>query len=265
MSSIKPLKDRIPFVYIEHSEVSVKGGSLVSFLGGVEVTVPVGDIAVLLLGPGTRPSHAAMKICADHHAMIEFVGEDGFPVYAVTNPYIARGDRLIAQAEANANPKKRLRVAQHLYNNRFKERINPSVEITTLLGLEGSKSKLLYKTTAEQFGLIGFRRQVGSNDPVNRCISYAANMMYSAATCAIFCAGFTPSIGFLHEGREKPFACDLADTYRFDVTIPIAMKVAREQPENMYREVRKAIKEEVAKRKLLDQLIKDAVAAVGAA
>ncbi len=39
--------------------------------------IPVASTVVLLFGPGTRVTHAAMRTIAENNALVEWVGERG--------------------------------------------------------------------------------------------------------------------------------------------------------------------------------------------
>lgn len=262
---MKPIKNRTPFIYVEKCSLNQKESCLAITQKGETKTIPAEDFAVVMVGPGATITSSAVKLLTQHGVMIQFVGEEGVALYSISDPYLADGKRISAQIEAASNLKKKRRVAAHLYRQRFGEIVAPEVDIASMRGLEGSKSRVLYKKFADEIGVPWVKRDSDSRDIANMSINISAGIMYSVATSAIFCAGFTPSVGFFHDGGDRPFSCDIADRYRFDITIPVAMKVARNNPPDVWREVRRAMRDEIARTGLMDNLIRDAIAAVEAA
>jgi len=59
------MKDRISMLFIQYGQIDVLDGAFVVVDGsGVRTHVPVGSVACLMLEPGTRISHAAIKLAA---------------------------------------------------------------------------------------------------------------------------------------------------------------------------------------------------------
>ena len=64
---IKPisLKERTSIIFLEYGELDVIDGAFVLVdIRGVRVQIPVGGLACIMLEPGTRVSHAAVKLAA---------------------------------------------------------------------------------------------------------------------------------------------------------------------------------------------------------
>jgi len=43
---------------------------------------------------------------------------------------------------------------------------------------------------------------------------------------AILAAGYAPAIGFLHSGKPLSFVYDIADLFKFETVVPVAMEIA---------------------------------------
>jgi CRISPR-associated protein Cas1 len=43
---------------------------------------------------------------------------------------------------------------------------------------------------------------------------------------AILAAGYAPAIGFLHSGKPLSFVYDIADLFKFETVVPVAMQIA---------------------------------------
>jgi len=100
-----PLKERSSLIFLEYGELDVLDGAFVLIdVRGVRVQVPIGGIACIMLEPGTRVSHAAVKLAAQVGCLLTWVGEGGVRLYSTGYPGGARSDRLIYQASIALNP-----------------------------------------------------------------------------------------------------------------------------------------------------------------
>ncbi len=60
-----PLKDRVSMIFLQYGQVDVIDGAFVLIdKTGVRTHIPVGSVACLMLEPGTRVSHAAVRLAA---------------------------------------------------------------------------------------------------------------------------------------------------------------------------------------------------------
>ena len=65
---LKPLmmKDRVSMLFLQYGQIDVRDGAFVLIdEKGVRTHIPVGSVACLMLEPGTRVSHAAIKLAAE--------------------------------------------------------------------------------------------------------------------------------------------------------------------------------------------------------
>lgn len=72
-------EQRISFLYVEHATVNRDGNALTIMDQNGVVHVPATTLAALLLGPGTRITHAGVALLGDSGVSIVWVGEKGRP------------------------------------------------------------------------------------------------------------------------------------------------------------------------------------------
>ena len=85
--------------------------------------------------------------------------------------------------------------------NLWKDKVSHAKNIETLLGVEGSFSKLYFQYFFRFFPPMlhkGKRSKRPALDPVNAILSYVYTMAYHLLTMKLYMAGFEPSIGYLH-------------------------------------------------------------------
>lgn len=94
-----PMKDRVSMIFLEYGNLDVKDGAFVLIdKTGVRTHIPVGSIACIMLEPGTRVSHTAVRLTSEVGTLLIWVGEAGVRLYASGQPGGARSDRLLYQA-----------------------------------------------------------------------------------------------------------------------------------------------------------------------
>ena len=117
-----PMKDRISLLFIQYGQVDVIDGAFVVIdPQGVRTHVPIGSVACLLFEPGTRVSHAAIKLAATVGTLLVWVGEAGVRLYASGQPGGARADWLLYQAKLALDDSLRLKIVRKMYEMRFGE------------------------------------------------------------------------------------------------------------------------------------------------
>lgn len=78
-----PMKDRVSMIFLQYGQVDVKDGAFVLIdKNGVRTHIPVGGLACIMLEPGTRVSHAAIRLAAQVGSLLVWVGEAGVRLYA---------------------------------------------------------------------------------------------------------------------------------------------------------------------------------------
>jgi len=256
-----PMKDRISMIFLQYGQVDVKDGAFVLIdKNGVRTHIPVGSVACIMLEPGTRVSHAAVRLAAQVGTLLVWVGEAGVRVYASGQPGGARSDRLLYQAKLALDDDLRLKVVRKMYALRFGEEPPQRRSVEQLRGIEGARVKATYKLLAKQYGIDwkGRRYDVKdweSGDVTNRCISAATSCLYGITEAAVLAAGYAPAVGFIHTGKPLSFVYDIADLYKFDDIIPMAFKIASQSPTAPDKQVRLACRDIFRDKKILKKII----------
>lgn len=257
-----PIKDRNSMIFIQMGRIDVRDGAFVVIdeVNGERMHIPVGSVACILLEPGTRISHAAVKLASMTGTLLIWVGEAGVRVYSVGQPGGARCERLLYQAKLALDEELRLKVVRKMFELRFKEAAPQRRSVSQLRGIEGARVKKTYQILAQQYGVKWNGRRYcpkdwEKGDTINQCISAATACLYGVTEAAILAAGYAPAIGFLHSGKPLSFVYDIADIIKFDTVVPVAFKIASFAPKAPDKQVRQACREEFRKSKTLKKLI----------
>lgn len=260
---LKPIamKERVSLLFIEKGEIDVLDGAFVVVdKTGIRTHIPVGSIACLMLEPGTRVSHRAAALAARVGTLLVWVGEAGVRLYASGQPGGARSDRLLYQARLALDDHARLKVVRKMYEVRFGEKPPEHRSVEQLRGIEGARVRKMYQLLAKRFGVEWKQRNYdaeewGSGDLPNRCLSSATACLYGITEAAVLAAGYAPAVGFIHTGKPLSFIYDIADLVKFDTVVPVAFKIAAQDPGEPERAVRLACRDSFRETKLLKKLI----------
>lgn len=267
-----PIKNRNSMIFIGKGRIDVNDGAfcVVDEVNGERMLIPVGSLACLLLEPGTRVSHAAVKLAAAVGTLLIWVGEAGVRLYASGQPGGARSDKLLYQAKLALDDNLRLKVVRKMFELRFGEPAPARRSISQLRGIEGARVRKTYALIAKQCGVKWRGRHYDPKDwergdVANQCLSAATACLYGVTEAAILAAGYAPAIGFLHSGKPLSFVYDIADIVKFDTVVPIAFKITAKNPRSPEREVRISCRDIFRSSKLLKNLIPmiEAVLAAG--
>jgi CRISPR-associated protein Cas1 len=261
-----PLKDRVSIAYIEKGNIDVLDGAFVVVdKNGVRTHLPVGGLACLMVEPGARISHAAVALAAHAGTLIVWVGEAGVRLYAAGHPGGARSDRLLWQAKLALSEDARLKIVRRMFELRFGEGAPERRSIDQLRGIEGARIRRLYELIARQNGVTWRGRSYDPNnfeagDIPNRCLSAATACLYGVTEAAILAAGYSPAIGFLHTGHALSFVYDMADLFKFETVVPVAMQIAGRAAQvklegDPVREVRRGCRDAFRRTSLLERII----------
>jgi CRISPR-associated protein Cas1 len=256
-----PMKDRVSMVFVQYGQIDVLDGAFVVIdKNGVRTHVPVGSVACMMLEPGTRISHAAVRLAAQVGTLLVWVGESGVRLYASGQPGGARADRLLYQAKLALDDELRLKVVRRMYELRFGEPAPARRSVEQLRGIEGARVRASYKRLAAQHGVTWHSRNYDRNawdaaDIPNRCLSAATSCLYGIAEAAVLAAGYAPAVGFIHSGKPLSFVYDVADVYKLETVVPLAFAIASKNHAEPERAVRIACRDLFRQRKLLERII----------
>lgn len=260
-----PLRERASILFLERGHIDVDDSAFVLIDAEGRTQIPVAGLTCLMLEPGTRISHAAVKLAAEVGCLIVWCGEAGVRLYAAGEPGGASGRHLLYQARIALDETARLNVVRAMFAHRFGEEAPQRRSVDQLRGMEGARVRETYKRLAAETGVEWRGRsydfkQWRAADAPNQCLSAATACLYGLAEAAILASGYAPQIGFLHSGNPRAFVFDIADLFKFETVVPVAFRVAAEiqrgegegRPESR---VRHACRDAFRKTRLLDDII----------
>lgn len=256
-----PIKARTSMIFVGMGQIDVKDGAFVVIdKNGERMHVTVGSLACIMLEPGTRVSHAAIKLASICGTLLIWVGEAGVRLYSAGQPGGARSDKLLYQAKLALDGELRLKVVRKMFELRFGEEAPQRRSVEQLRGIEGARVRKTYQLLAKQYGVEWHGRRYdpkdwSKGDIINQCISSATSCLYGITEAAILAAGYAPAIGFLHTGKPLSFVYDIADIIKFETVVPVAFEVAAKKTYSPDRDVRIACRESFRKTNILKRLI----------
>ncbi|WAL39142.1 type I-E CRISPR-associated endonuclease Cas1e [Brevibacterium sp. BRM-1] len=227
------------------------------------VHVPTAALSSLLLGPGTRTTHAAMSVLGDSGVTVVWVGERGVRFYACGRP-LAKSSRMAeVQAAVVSNQRRRLQSARKMYALRFPGEDVSGLTMHQLRGREGVRMKRIYTAEAQRTGVQWSRRQYSpddfeAGDDINRALTAASAALYGVAHAAIVSLGCIPSLGVVHSGTDRSFVYDVADLFKAEVSIPAAfdaVQAASDSGDDPAVAVRRLVRDRMVGIRLMPRLV----------
>jgi len=256
------LRDSLTYHYIEHAIVDRKQNAIEYIQESGRTLVPVASISLIMLGPGTSLSHAAMKVLMENGCSVLWVGEDGMRCYGQSLGETRRAYHLIRQAELVCDPAAREHVVRRMYQMRFDELLDQGLSLNQIRGKEGVRVRIAYAQASAKFGVPWHgRRYDRSNwdfgDTINRTLSAANALLNGICHSAILAGGFSPALGFVHTGRMLSFVYDIADLYKTEFSIPAAFETVAESTVNTVSRVRTLCRERFRDAQLMQRILPD--------
>lgn len=250
------------FLHVEHCRVDQEDKAIAVHDADGRIPVPCAMLSLLMLGPGSTITHAAVKVLAESGCMVQWCGEEAVRFYAVGMGETRSAKNLLRQAKAWADAKTRLQVVMQMYRMRFQEQIPDDLTLQELRGREGVRVREAYAQASRATGVPwsgrAYKRdQWRAADPVNRALSCANSCLYGVCHAAIVAAGYSPAIGFVHTGKMLSFVYDIADLYKADVTLPAAFRVVHDGQGEIERRTRQACRDAFREARLLERVIPD--------
>lgn len=261
-------RDSLSFLYIEHAVID-RHENAIAIHGAEGMTpVPAASLAVLMLGPGTKVTHGAITVLADNNCMVVWCGEENVRFYALGVGGTRSASPLLHQARMASDEGLRLQVVKRLYKMRFVVELPEDVTVEQLRGMEGSRVRTAYSQLSVEYGVEWSGRNYDRGnwkaaDPVNRALSAANSCLYGLCHAAILSVGYSPALGFIHTGKQLSFVYDVADLYKIDLTVPLAFRIAKEDPPQLERTVRLACRDIFRDTRLVEKIIPDIRLALG--
>lgn len=262
LQELPQIKDRVSFLYLERCLISRQDSAITITDERGTVHMPAASLGVVMLGPGTNISHRAMELISDTGTSVVWCGEHGVRYYAHGRSLTHSARLLIAQAALVTNTRSRLEVAREMYQMRFPNEDVSRMTMQQLRGREGSRIRSVYRKHSKETGVSWSGREYNPNDyldsnAINMALSAAHACLYGVAHCVIVALGCSPGLGFVHTGHERSFVYDIADLYKAQITIPVAFRIAAQNPEDIGSVARRAVRDEISDGKILLRIVKD--------
>lgn len=256
------LQDRISTVYVERSHIDRDENAVVVVNKKETVRIPAALVAAMLLGPGTRITHAAAALLADSGTTICWVGQQGVRMYAAGIGPSRGAGLLMQQAYLVTRPKERIKVARAMYSMRFPGEDVSELTMQQLRGREGTRVRRIYREHATRTGIAWHGRKYvtgdahAAGDDLNRVLSAANAALYGICHAVITGVGASPGLGFVHTGSAMSFVLDIADLYKAEYTIPLAFDLIADELTDE-RDARLGLRDLIAERRLLPRIVHD--------
>lgn len=253
--------DSLSHVYLEHAVIEQEGHSIAAFTPDGRITLPAANLSSVILGPGTRITHAAIKILADCGALIAWTGSEGLRFYASGQSKTRLSLGIETQAKYWADPDLHLLVVRRMYQVRFQELLPSSLTLQQIRGKEGVRVRDTYQKLAKSFGVSWSGRRYDRSswqgaDPVNQALSATNAALYAIVLAGLHSLGYSPSLGFVHTGKQLSFVYDVADLVKTETSIPAAFEAAAGGAEQVESRARRLLRDRCCLERLQDRLTK---------
>jgi CRISP-associated protein Cas1 len=262
LRALPKVRDSWSYLYVDRGRIArdTYGVTLVDERG--KVPIPAASLTLLMLGPGTTISHAAVQALAASGCLIAWTGEEAVRFYAIGMGETSSSRNLLQQVAAYGDPTTRISVVRRLYEMRFGEALDPGLSLRQIRGREGARVRDAYAAAARATGVEWRgrsydKREWARADPVNRALSSANACLYGVCASAIIAAGYSPAIGFIHTGKVLSFAYDIADLYKTEISIPAAFAEASSGGNGLESRVRRACRRAFKDTRLLRRIVPD--------
>jgi CRISP-associated protein Cas1 len=263
LETLTPARERWTPLYLEHGRLEVDDSSI-KWIGAdrTVLRIPVATLSVLMLGPGTTVTHAAIKACADCNTPICWVGAEGMRFYAFGTTPTHDNSQARHQAAVHAHRTRRNEVARRMFNLRFPDQDIEGTTIKQLRGMEGRRVKALYARLGKDYGVAWRGRDYNPQrwelaDDINRAVSAANASLYALTTAVVCSLGYLPQLGFVHVASTMPFVFDIADLYKPETTLPAAFGAIGNNPTATSADVITRLKTQVEKSRILARMPQD--------
>ncbi len=262
------VRDSLSFLYVEHCQIDQDGKAIAILDQRGKVPVPCASLCLLMLGPGTRITHAAVRALAENGCLAFWTGEEGVRFYAQGMGETRSSRNLVRQVRLWADDELHMAVVLRMYQMRFGEELDSSLTLRQIRGKEGMRVRHAYADASKFYGVPwqgrSYRRDNWSPaDPINKALSTANSCLYGVCHAAIVSAGYSPALGFIHTGRMLSFVYDVADLYKMEVAVPIAFREVAIGLQDLERRVRMACRDAFKEYRLLQRIVPDIEAVLG--
>lgn len=260
--TLPKIRDSLSHLYLEYGRVeqTKNGVEFVNKQGAVQI--PAAGLSALMLGPGTSITHRAVQNLVGSGCLLIWNGQQGVRYYAHSTGETHKAYKIQKQAELASIPETRKKVALRMFKYRFKQQLGENLPYGRIQGIEGKRVQKEYEQIAKKYkiewkGRNYDRYNWGEGDEPNRALSTASSCLNGICHSAIVAAGYSPALGFIHQGRQLSFVYDIADLYKTKIAVPIAFATVADGAPKLETEVRKRCRQAFKNFRLLDRIIPD--------
>jgi CRISP-associated protein Cas1 len=262
------VRDSWSYLYVDHCKIDQEDKAIALHDVNGKTPVPCASLALLMLGPGTTVTHAAIRALSENGCLVMWTGEEGVRLYAQGMGETRSARNLLKQARLQTDPTRRLEVVVRMYQMRFDEPLAKDLTLRQIRGKEGLRVRDAYARMSRATGVEWSGRSYHSADwraadPINRALSCANSCLYGVCHAAIISAGYSPALGFIHTGKMLSFVYDVADLYKVEMTLPVAFQAVTASTEDLEGRVRRACRDIFHERRLLQRILPDIDEALG--
>lgn len=256
------VRDSWSYLYVEHARIDQEDKGICLHDSRGKVHVPCASLSLLMLGPGTSVTHAAVMTMAEAGCLVAWCGEQGIRFYAQGMGETRSAANLLRQASIWSDETQRLQVVRKMYEVRFDEHLNPDLTLRQIRGKEGARVRDSYAKASERYGVPWAGRNYDRSDwdrsdPINRALSAANACLYGVVHAAIVACGYSPALGFIHTGKMLSFVYDIADLYKTEIVVPAAFMETAKGKDELESRVRYRCRDLFAQTKLLARIVED--------
>ena len=256
------VRDSWSYLYVENSKIDQEAKAIAFHDAKGSVQAPCASLSVLMLGPGTTITHAAIRTLADSGCLVVWCGQEGVRFYAAGLGETRSARNFLRQVRLYADPDQRLQVVRRMYEYRFPGEDLSGLTLSEIRGREGVRVREAYAVASRETGVAWQGRNYQRNDwvaadPVNRALSAGNSCLYGLCHAAILASGYSPALGFIHSGKALSFVYDIADLYKAETTIPLAFAMAAQGPGDLESRVRRSLRDRFFESRLLERIVPD--------
>jgi len=256
------VSDSWSYLYVEHCRIDQDARAISLHDATGKTMVPCASLSLLMLGPGTSITHAAIQTLADNGCLVAWVGEEGVRFYAQGMGETRSATNTLRQAMLWSDPELHLQVVRRMYEIRFGHPIDPNTSLKQIRGMEGARVRGAYLQLSKETGVEWKGRDYSSkswhsNDAINRAISAANSCLYGICHAAIVSAGYSTALGFIHTGKMLSFVYDVADLYKTEISMPAAFYAVAEGGASLESRVRRKCRDILRETRLLARIVED--------
>lgn len=255
------VEDKCTFLYLDRCKIVQDELSVAAYKDSKKIVIPLAAINVLLLGPGTSITQSAMRNVVSAGCTALWCGDNVNYIYATGMCNSDYSKNLIIQAKCYSDREKHLSIVRRMYQARYQDTNLSKFSLEQMRGMEGKRMKAAYEKAAidnniQWNGRVYDQDDWDNQDSVNQMLSVGNNILYSICHAAVIAFGFSPGLGFIHNGGSRSFVFDIADLYKERCIIPAAFKVAAEKGSDIEL-MRKACRESFYENKLMKCIAND--------